>query len=48
MMAPDGGFYTARDAQLNGVEGEGYLWTRGEIVSLLGEKEATRFLNVYS
>src|SRR5260370_16252353 len=47
-MAPDGGLYTARDAQLNGVEGEGYLWTRGEIVSLLGEKEATRFLNVYS
>jgi uncharacterized protein len=48
MMALDGGFYTARDAQLNGVEGEGYLWTRGEIVSLLGEKEATRFLIVYS
>src|SRR5258708_8386524 len=48
MMAPDGGFYTARDAQLNGVEGEGYLWTRGEIVSLLGEKEATHFLGVYS
>jgi uncharacterized protein YyaL (SSP411 family) len=48
MMAPDGGFYTARDAQLHGVEGEGYLWTRGEIISLLGEKEATRFLSVYS
>jgi uncharacterized protein YyaL (SSP411 family) len=48
MMAPDGGFSTARDAQLNGVEGEGYLWTRGEIVSLLGEKEAARFLSVYS
>src|SRR5260370_9189696 len=48
MMAPVGGFYTARDAQLNGVEGEGYLWTRGEIVSLLGEKEATHFLGVYS
>jgi uncharacterized protein YyaL (SSP411 family) len=48
MMASDGGFYTARDAQLNGVEGGGYLWTRGEIVSLLGEKQATRFLSVYS
>jgi uncharacterized protein YyaL (SSP411 family) len=47
-MAPEGGFYTARDAQLHGVEGEGYLWTRGEIISLLGEKEATRFLGVYS
>jgi uncharacterized protein YyaL (SSP411 family) len=48
MMDPDGGFFTARDAQLHGVEGEGYLWTRGEIVSLLGENEATRFLAVYS
>jgi uncharacterized protein len=48
MMAPDGGFYTARDAQLHGIEGEGYLWTRGEIASLLGDKEATRFLGVYA
>jgi uncharacterized protein len=48
MMDADGGFYTARDAQLHGVEGEGYLWTRGELVSLLGENEAARFLRVYS
>ncbi len=48
MMSPDGGFYTARDAQLDGIEGEGYLWTRGEIASLLGEKEAARFLGVYA
>ncbi len=47
MMASDGGFYTARDAQLDGVEGEGYLWTRGEISSLLGAKEAARLLNAY-
>jgi len=47
MMSPDGGFYTARDAQLDGVEGEGYLWTRGEISSLLDAKEAGRFLSVY-
>lgn len=46
-MASDGGFYTARDAQLDGVEGEGYLWTRGEISSLLGAKEAARFLYTY-
>lgn len=48
MMSPGGGFYTARDAQLDGIEGEGYLWTRGEIASLLGEKEAARFLGVYA
>lgn len=48
MMSPDGGFYTARDAQLDGVEGKGYLWTRGEIASLLGDKEAARFLGDYA
>jgi uncharacterized protein YyaL (SSP411 family) len=48
MMSPDGGFYTARDAQLDGVEGEGYLWTHGEIASLLGDQEAARFLGVYA
>lgn len=47
MMAPEGGFYTARDAQLDGVEGAGYLWTRGEIASILGAKKAERFLSVY-
>lgn len=40
MMSSDGGFYTARDAQLDGFEGEGYFWTRGEISSLLSAKEA--------
>ncbi|WGR98517.1 thioredoxin domain-containing protein [Bradyrhizobium sp. ISRA443] len=47
MMAPEGGFYTARDAQLDGVEGAGHLWTHGEIVSILGAKEAERFLSIY-
>src|SRR5260370_32525535 len=48
MMSPARGFYAARDAQLDGVAGEGYLWTRGEIASLLGDKEAARFLGVYA
>ena len=48
MMSSDGGFYTARDAQLDGVEGERYLWTRGEISSILGAKEAAHFLSVYA
>src|SRR5258708_30377839 len=33
MMAPDGGFYTARDAQLTGVQAERPLRTRPEIGS---------------
>ncbi len=48
MMAGDGGFYTAWDSQVHGEEGASYLWTRGEIVAVLGEKETTRFLSVYS
>lgn len=47
MMAPDGGFYTARDAQVDGVEGESYLWTPGQISQVLGKEQAERFLKVY-
>lgn len=47
MMAPDGGFYTARDAQVDGVEGEAYLWTPGQITEVLGYERAKRFLEVY-
>jgi len=48
MMDADGGFFTARDAQIEGVEGESYLWTKGQITSLLGEEHAARFLAAYN
>ncbi len=47
MSAPDGGFYTAQDAEVNGEEGASYVWTRAEIVSLLGGRNAQRFFTVY-
>jgi len=47
MLAPDGGFYTARDAQVDGVEGGAYLWTPGQITQLLGDAQAEHFLKVY-
>ena len=47
MMAPEGGFYTAIDAEVNGVEGAAYLWTRTEVTSVLGEEPAKRFLAAY-
>src|SRR5262249_50272683 len=28
MMAPDGGFFTAEDSEVDGVEGASYTWTR--------------------
>ena len=48
MASPGGGFYTARDAQVNGVEGASYTWTRRKIVSVLGKAEAERFFEVYA
>src|SRR5258706_10174361 len=47
MMAPEGGFYTAEDAAVNGNEGLSYLWTRQEIVAVLGDETAERFFGAY-
>jgi uncharacterized protein YyaL (SSP411 family) len=40
MSSPEGGFYSAWDADTDGVEGEYYTWTRQEIFSILGEDAA--------
>ena len=47
MTAPDGGFYTAEDADIEGREGETYLWTKAEIAAALGEADANRFFALY-
>src|SRR6478672_1801856 len=47
MTAPDGGFYTAEDADIEGKEGESYLWTRAEITDVLGSAKAERFFGLY-
>jgi hypothetical protein len=47
MSAPQGGFYTAQDAEVNGEEGASYVWTRAEIVSILGVQDAQRFFQAY-
>jgi uncharacterized protein YyaL (SSP411 family) len=39
MTSPDGGFFSAQDADTNGEEGAYYLWTRGEIEDLLTEEQ---------
>lgn len=48
MMAPDGAFYAAQDAEVAGHEGVSYLWSRSEIESILGEDEARHFFQVYA
>jgi uncharacterized protein YyaL (SSP411 family) len=47
MSAPGGGFYTAEDAESEGVEGASYLWTRAEITAVLGSADAGRFFDLY-
>ena len=48
MTAQQGGFFTAEDAEIEGKEGETYLWTRDEIMDALGAVDADRFFAVYA
>jgi hypothetical protein len=43
MTDPEGGFYTAEDADSEGEEGRFYLWRSAEIASVLSENERARF-----
>ena len=47
MMDPEGGFYSAYDADSEGVEGKYYTWSKTEIEELLGEEDSRLFCNVY-
>lgn len=48
MRSPEGGFYSAEDADSEGEEGRFYLWTPGEIESMLSEQEARVFLYAFN
>jgi uncharacterized protein YyaL (SSP411 family) len=48
MTDEKGGFYSAEDADSEGIEGKFYLWTEEQLKSLLGEKDAELVINVYS
>ena len=43
MRGPEGGFYSALDADSEGVEGKFYVWDRAEIAELIGEEGANWF-----
>ena len=47
MTDPAGGFYSAEDADSEGIEGKHYLWTEKEISSLLGEDDARLIVDLY-
>jgi uncharacterized protein YyaL (SSP411 family) len=43
MRGPEGGFYSAFDADSEGEEGKFYVWERGEVAALIGEQGANWF-----
>jgi uncharacterized protein YyaL (SSP411 family) len=43
MLDERGGFYTAQDADSEGVEGKFFVWTAAEITEILGERDAQVF-----
>ena len=48
MTAPWGGFYSAQDADSEGVEGKYYLFGYNEVKQVLGEKEGEHFCQAYN
>ncbi|MCL0028935.1 thioredoxin domain-containing protein [Dehalococcoidia bacterium] len=46
MTSPEGGFYSAQDADSEGVEGKFFVWRPEEIISVLG-KDRARIVNRY-
>jgi len=47
MQAPEGGFYSADDADSEGEEGRFYVWRMQQLIDVLGEKDAAFAAHVY-
>ena len=48
LTSPEGGFYSAEDADSEGEEGKFYLWTRKELEEALGKEDAAFFAEIYN
>ena len=48
MTAPDGGFYSATDADSEGEEGKFFVWTPAQVAEALGEEDARIFCAYYN
>ncbi|MBQ3380057.1 MAG: thioredoxin domain-containing protein [Clostridia bacterium] len=47
MASPDGGFYSAQDADSEGEEGRFYVFSKSELIDLLGNEDGERFCNYF-
>ena len=47
MTSPDGAFYSTLDADSEGEEGKFYVWTRAEVLEILGAEEGRAFCALY-
>ncbi|NOQ41259.1 MAG: DUF255 domain-containing protein, partial [Desulfuromusa sp.] len=45
---PAGGFYSAEDADSNGVEGQFYVWQKQELIDILGADRGERFARIFN
>ncbi|MEM7007497.1 MAG: thioredoxin domain-containing protein, partial [Thermodesulfobacteriota bacterium] len=48
MTAPEGGFYSAEDADSEGEEGKFYVWSEEELKEILGKDDAELFIRTYN
>ena len=47
LSSPEGGFYSAEDADSEGEEGKFYLWKQEEIITVLGDQDGQLFMDVF-
>lgn len=48
MLSPEGGFYSAEDADSEGEEGKFYMWTQNEIRSILNKEDANNLIGIFN